>query len=68
MPGRHLGPYALVARPTFNPAGPDGWLRGELIMWYEINLPAFLLGSAVTALALVGIVAFLIDFFMEDDE
>lgn len=37
-------------------------------MWYEINLPAFLLGSAVTALAIVAIVAFLIDFFMEDDE
>lgn len=37
-------------------------------MWYEVNLPAFLLGSAVTALAIVGIVAFLIDFFMEDDE
>ena len=37
-------------------------------MWYEINLPAFLLGSAVTALVVVGIVAFLIDFFTGDDE
>ena len=37
-------------------------------MWYEINLPAFLLGMGVTALVIVAIVAFLIDFFMEDDE
>lgn len=38
------------------------------MQWYEVNLPAFLLGSAVTALAIVGIVAFLINFFMKDDE
>ena len=36
--------------------------------WYELILPAFLLCMGVTALALVGIVAFLIDFFMKDDE
>ena len=38
------------------------------MQWYEVNLPAFLLGMGVTALAIVAIVAFLIDFFMKDDE
>lgn len=38
------------------------------MIWYEVNLPAFLLATGVSVFALVVIVAFLIDFFMEDDE
>jgi len=38
------------------------------MQWYEVNLPAFLLATGVSVFALVGIVAFLIDFFMGDDE
>jgi hypothetical protein len=37
-------------------------------MWYEINLPMFLLGCFITILAIIGIVAFLFDFFTGDDE
>lgn len=37
-------------------------------MWYEINLPAFMLATGVSVFAIVAIVAFLIDFFTEDDE
>lgn len=37
-------------------------------MWYEVNLPMFLLGCFIAILTLVGVVAFLFDFFTGDDE
>ena len=37
-------------------------------MWYEVNLPMFLLGCFIAIPAIVGVVAFLIDFFTGDDE